>query len=363
MKKEIRDAVLEIKKSHLDALRDWRLEKFREPELRTLFLELTRKCNERCLHCGSSCGSEPSPEMSLEELKRFLTDVSRKFDVGRMTLAVTGGEPLLYKDFFPLMEYASSLGFKWGMTTNGTLIDAGVARRLADAGLRTVSISVDGIGEKHDAFRRKKGAYDAAIAGVRNLIEVGSLDAVQITTVVTHDTVRDLPAMFEEFDKLDLDSWRISNVEPIGRALLNSNLMLTPDDYRFMFDFIREKRRDMIPVLYGCQHFLGLDYEREVRDWYWFCSCGTYVASVTCEGNIVGCLDLPRLPELVQGNVRTDDFEKVWKEKFSFFRRDMSEVCGKCSACADRKYCMGGPFHSWDYERNEPLLCFKGTLF
>ena len=270
MKKEIRDAVLEIKKSHLDALRDWRLEKFREPELRTLFLELTRKCNERCLHCGSSCGSEPSPEMSLEELKRFLTDVSRKFDVGRMTLAVTGGEPLLYKDFFPLMEYASSLGFKWGMTTNGTLIDAGVARRLADAGLRTVSISVDGIGEKHDAFRRKKGAYDAAIAGVRNLIEVGSLDAVQITTVVTHDTVRDLPAMFEEFDKLDLDSWRISNVEPIGRALLNSNLMLTPDDYRFMFDFIREKRRDMIPVLYGCQHFLGLDYEREVRDWYWF---------------------------------------------------------------------------------------------
>ena len=362
MTESVRENVLRLKKEHLDRLRDWRLEKFENPELRTLFLELTRRCNENCRHCGSSCGSAPSPEVKADDLKKLLDDVKRDFDIGRMTLALTGGEPLLYRDFFELARYAHSLGFTWGMTTNGTLITPGTARKLKEAGIGSVSVSIDGTKAQHDSFRRMSHAYDRAIEGVKNLIDAG-VDPVQITTVVTHETVHDLPVMFEEFSKLDISSWRISNMEPIGRALTCPDLMLTDDEYRYMFDFIREKREAGYPLLYGCQHYLGPDYEREVRDWYYFCSAGVYVASVTCEGNIVACLDVERRPELVQGSIYRDSFADVWKNGFGFFRRDLSKTCGKCSSCGEAEHCMGGPFHSYDYDRKEPLVCFKGVLF
>lgn len=359
----LRKGILEVKKAVIERERKKRIASFSEPPLNTLFIELTRRCNERCEHCGSSCGEGSSPELSLDVLTGFLEGVAENFDPSSMTLALTGGEPLLYPNLIPLMWRAKELGFRMGMTSNGTLVTPARADELVDAGLRTVSVSVDGLRTKHDAFRRKKGAYDLAMGGVGAFIGTRRMKAVQITTIVTRDTVYDLPAMYEEFSGLDLDSWRISNVEPMGRALLHPNLILTPEEYRYMFDFIRDKRNEEIPVLYGCQHWLGLDYELETRNWVWGCGAGSSVASITCEGNFVACLDLPRRPDLVQGNVFDDDFATVWKERYEFFRRDVSDLDPKCGNCSERNYCMGGAFHSRDFDSGEQTMCFKGILF
>ena len=359
----VRARVLDMKRADLDALAAWRRRKFVEPELRILFFELTRRCNEHCIHCGSSCGDAPCTELPVETWKRVLDEVAADFDLHRLQLAITGGEPLLYRDFFDLMEYAHAKGFRWGMTTNATLITPQVAARLADCGLGTVSVSVDGTPEQHDAFRQTPHAYERAIAGIQNLIDTHALHAIQITSVLTHANVHDLPLLYETFSALDIDSWRVINIEPIGRALQRPDLMFTREDYRYLFDFIRDKRAADMPVEYGCQHYLGLDYEREVRDWYWFCMSGVYVGSITCEGDIVGCLDVERRPDLVQGSVLTSRFSEVWRDRFEVFRQDLSQKCARCSGCEDRPWCMGGAFHSWDYDRDEPMICLKGTLW
>ena len=104
----------ELKKVCLDARAKQRERLYLEPELTYLFFELTQSCNSKCFHCGSRCepglGHGPSPE----EFMKVLDDVKANFDISRVQLCITGGEPLLYPGFRELMSYAREQGFHWG---------------------------------------------------------------------------------------------------------------------------------------------------------------------------------------------------------------------------------------------------------
>ncbi len=354
-----------VKTGHLNQLADYTRKLYREPELRKLFFELTMQCNERCFHCGSSCapGTVMPNELSREEWFSIIDQVKRDFDISRMQLCITGGEPLLNRDFFDIMKYAHDQGFRWGMTSNATLITPEVAKRLADVGMGTISVSIDGLRETHDELRGLTGGFDRAMAGIQNLIDVGAFSAIQVTTVVNHGNINELDALFDIMDGIDIDSWRVINLEPIGRALTRPELMLAPEDYVRLFEFIREKRRAGYPLEYGCTHYLGLDYEAEVREWYWLCNAGVYTASIMANGDIGACLDIERRPEIIQGNIRTDRLLDVWSNRFELFRHDLSDLNDDCKACEHAHFCRGGAHHSWDYDANRPLICFKGTLF
>jgi len=345
-------------------LSDYRSEIISKPPLRNLFFELTEMCNEHCIHCGSNCDSNrKSEELTAEQFKKILDDVKADFDISKLMLAVTGGEPLVRKDFFEIMSYACKLGYRWGMTSNATLINEEVAWKLADCGMRTISVSIDGLPETHDRLRGRKGAFEAAMNGINALISTNKFRHIQVTTVINHENFNELDALFSYFDGVDIDSWRIINIEPIGRAKEHPELFLTKEEYIGLFDFIKEKRQKGYPVLYGCSHYLGLDYEREVRDWYFLCSAGLYTASITANGNIIACLDIERRPELVQGNILKDNLKDIWENKFQFFRKDLSDCNANCKNCKENRFCHGGAFHSWDYDKNEPLVCFKDILF
>jgi radical SAM protein with 4Fe4S-binding SPASM domain len=212
-------------------------------------------------------------------------------------------------------------------------------------------------------LRGLRGGYDRAMAGIQNLLDVGAFRAVQVTTVVNHGNIDQLDELFGIMDGLDIDSWRVINLEPIGRALLRPDLMLTREDYRRLFGFIREKREQGYPLEYGCSHYLGLDYEAEVRDWYWLCNAGVYTASIMANGDIGACLDIERRPETIQGSIRRDRLRDVWEKRFEFFRRDLSELNEECRACEHARFCRGDAHHSWDYDHNRPMVCFRGTLF
>ena len=352
-----------VKTAHLNRLADYTRRLYREPQLRRLFFELTLQCNERCFHCGSSCTAARGDELSCEEWLRIIDQVKADFDISRMQLCITGGEPLLNRDFFDIMGYAHEQGFKWGMTSNATLITPSVAQRLADVGMGTVSVSIDGLRDTHDELRGLRGGYDRAMAGIQNLIDVGAFKNVQVTTVVNHGNIDQLDELFEIMDSLDIDSWRVINLEPIGRALLRPDLMLTGDDCRRLFDFIREKRRAGYPLEYGCSHYLGLEYEAEVREWYWLCNAGVYTASIMANGDIGACLDIERRPETIQGNIRRERLRDVWEGRFELFRHDLSDGCAECRSCEHVRFCRGDAHHSWDYDANKPMVCLKGTLF
>ncbi len=354
---------IKMKNKHLRQLEDYRRSLMTKPDLRNLFLELTLRCNEHCLHCGSWCGDVKSEELSVEQYRTFLEQLKEDMTVDGKMLCITGGEPLLRKEFFEIMEIADKLGFKWGMTSNATLINDEVARDLRRVGMGTISVSIDGLEETHDAFRQTPGGYKKAMNGIESLLKIGGFQAVQVTTVVTHQNIGQLDELFKIFNEMDIDSWRVINMEPMGRAKNHPELILTPEDYQTLFEFIRNKRIAGEPVTYGCSHYLGLEYEREVRDWYFLCTAGLYTASITASGDIIACLDIERRPEFVQGNILTDRFSDVWKNKFQIFRRDLAEENEKCAKCDQKNFCHGGSYHSWDFDKNEPQLCFKDILF
>ena len=361
-----------VKTGHLNQMAEWREKKYREPELRHLFLELTLRCNERCLHCGSSCGSEPCREMSLADYRKLLDEVKADLGTKRTQICITGGEPMLRRDFFEIVGYVHELGFRWGMTSNATLITEEAAQRLAETGMGTISVSLDGLREHHDALRQTPGAFDRAMRGIENLLAQNrtaeregthTFRHIQVTTVVHHQNIGDLDALFELLKDVEIDSWRVINMEPIGRALEHPELMLTDGDYVRLFSFIREKRAEGWPLSYGCSHFLGLDYEREVRDWYYLCTAGIYTASIMTNGDIAACLDIERRPETIQGNIYRDRFSEVWKNGFSIFRQDAALLNKTCAACPDRRFCAGDSWHSWDFDEQRPRVCFRGLLW
>ena len=351
----------QVKTNHLEMLRQYKQQLRKNPILKFLFLELTLRCNERCRHCGSSCGDVCTEEMTTQQYFDFLDKIKKDFPKLPM-LCITGGEPLLRKDFFEITDYANRLGFSWGMTSNGTLITPEVAEKLEQTGMKTISVSLDGLEQTHDDFRRRKGGFKESIAGLKNLLQ-RDFQTVQVTTVVTKKNIGELDAMFALMDDLDVDSWRVINIEPIGRATTLDGYMLDNEDYRYMFDFIRKKRLAGYPVTYGCQHYLGLDYEREVRDWYFLCNAGVYVASVMANGDIGSCLDIERRKETIQGNIFKDDFTQIWYNGFEFFRTSLADKNDNCRNCSYANFCDGGAYHSWDYNNNKPLVCFKDVLF
>ena len=352
-----------LKERHLNELADYHDRLCREPKLRRLFFELTLRCNAHCFHCGSNCTSYAGEELSPEEYKSILEQVREDFGTDGLQLCITGGEPLLREDFFDIMSCACELGFKWGMTSNATLITKDCAKRLADCGMGTISVSIDGLRETHDRLRGMKGGYDLAMAGIQNLIDENAFRAIQVTTVFNHENIKEIDELFGIMDGLDIDSWRVINLEPIGRALLRPDLMCTKEDYIRLFEFIRDKREAGYPLVYGCSHYLGLDYEAEVREWYWLCNAGVYTASIMANGDIAACLDIERRPELIQGNIRKDRLKDVWENRFEIFREDLSEKCEDCRVCEHRRFCRGDAYHSWDYENNRPMVCMKGIVF
>ena len=331
------------------------------PKLKYLFLELTTRCNEHCLHCGSSCGDKSEKDiLSCDEICDFLKKTKEQFDISDFMLCVTGGEPLLREDFFEIMGYAHKLGYHWGMTSNGTLINDDIAQKLKETGMRTISISLDGLSDINDWFRQKKGGYDLALNGFRSLNKIPEFNSVQITTVIHKKNIHQLNDLYELMLKENVKSWRIINIEPIGRAKESTELLLSDEEYRILFNFIKEKRAEKhLNVSYGCSHYLGDEYENKVRGWNFICLAGTQVASIMYNGDIGACLDIERRPELIQGNIKKDDFKYIWDNRFKIFRKSAR----KCKGCKHNSFCMGDSFHTWNFEENRPNFCFKNILF
>ena len=334
------------------------------PRLQQLFLEVTPRCNLSCIHCGSRCDEHAqTQEVSLEEYRVLLERVAEQLGT-KVFVVLTGGEPMLRSDIYELGSLIRDLGFSWGMTTNATLIGQEAAELLLDSGLRTVSVSIDGTRETHDDVRRHAGAFDAAIAGIHNLADTGRLKALQVTSVVNHQTIHELDRLFSLMVDLPIDSWRVTNVEPIGSALAHPEILFTPQDYARLFSFIREKREQEWPVEYGCCHYLGLGFEGELRNWFYLCNAGIHVMSVTHTGDIASCLDIERTPETVFGNIRADDVVEVWRNGFGIYRQQ-DGLAGRnetCAACSQKRYCRGDSAHSWNFTRQEPRVCMLRDL-
>ncbi|MBQ7240046.1 MAG: radical SAM protein [Bacilli bacterium] len=357
------EKIKEIKIKNLEKLHEYRQYLYKNPKLRDLFIEVTSRCNARCEHCGSQCGDFiPKDEISAEDLKRTLLDISKRYDPKDVLLNITGGEPLVRKDLFEIMDYANKLGFRWGMTSNGMLINDDIIKKMKETNMETISISLDGLKETHENFRKSPGSFDRIIENIKKLQQVPSIKIVQVTTVANKKNLNELEDIYKLMKDLNIISWRVINVDPIGRAKGNKDILLDKEEYKYLFNFIKEKREENIMnVEYGCSHYLDIPLEKELRDTYFYCVTGLYVASILSNGDIFVCPNVERRKEFVQGNIKTDNFVDVWENKFQMLRSDNRLKCEKCNKCSKWKYCLGDSFHTFNFDDKVPNFCIKKT--
>ncbi|MFH0942484.1 MAG: radical SAM protein [Chloroflexota bacterium] len=201
----------------------------------------TRACNLRCLHCYASATGEQSPgEMDTAEGKRFIDDL---VDFGVPVLLFSGGEPLLRKDFFELAGYAREKGLRLTLSTNGTLITEKVAKRLKDLSFAEAGISLDGTEPLNDRFRGKKGAYRAALGGMRNCIAEGLRVSLRLT--VTRLNYQEIPAIFQLTADEAIHRICFYHLAYSGRAEGIRDKDLSHDQTRAVMDTICEGTLDL----------------------------------------------------------------------------------------------------------------------
>ena len=186
----------------------------------------TNACNLRCKHCYQGAGRMSKDELSLDER---LNVVDQLADNDVVAIAFSGGEALLRDDFWEVARYASSKGLYLSLATNGTLLTEDVVRRLKDVGVQYFEISLDSVDPaKHDAFRGVNGAWERAVAGIRNVVAQGGLYS-GIANTITSENYLELDDLIAFSKKLGVNRTLIFNFIPVGRGSDIIDVDLPPD--------------------------------------------------------------------------------------------------------------------------------------
>jgi radical SAM protein with 4Fe4S-binding SPASM domain len=321
---------------------------------------VTRTCNLRCVHCYSDSYAQKYPgELTHEQALGVLDDLAA-FHVPAVLFS--GGEPLTRPDLFDLMQYATQKGLRVTLSTNGTLIDVETAKKLHTIGLCYVGISLDGIGETNDLFRGKKGAFDAAVRGIRNCMAVGQKVGLRLT--LTRRNCEDLHDIFDFIQHEGIQRACFYHLVYTGRG--NRADELTPAEVRRAMDIILERtltfyeRGDHREILTVDNHadnaylYLKLrehspERAKTVHSWMRWNggganSSGIGIANIDTQGNVH--------PDqfwqtATLGNVKQRAFSEIWSDDsiplLAQLRNRLPLLKGRCGVCRFKDIC-GGSF-------------------
>lgn len=329
-------------------------------ELNYILWECTLRCNLNCIHCGSDCSSDASVnDMPAKDFIRAIDEIKEMVNPNETMIVLTGGEVLMRKDIEAIGLELYHRGFPWGIVSNGMLLDHKRLDSLINSGMRAVTISLDGIEDSHNWLRGHKNSYRNAINAIKQLPLIKDLK-YDVVTCANRKNIKQLPMLKEQLIEMGVKEWRIFTVFPIGRASDHKDLQLNALEFKALFDFIKEVRKEgKIKLNYGCEGYLG-NYEGEVRDDFFFCKAGVNVASILVDGSISAC---PNLREnFIQGNIYQDNFADVWQNKYQKYRDRSWTKTGICADCDSYEYCEGNGLHLRDEKTGELLFCHLKRL-
>ena len=202
---------------------------------------MTRRCNLKCVHCYAQAKDiEFENELSTEEGKALIDDLA---SFGSPVMLFSGGEPTLRKDLPELAAYAREKGMRAVISTNGTLIDRNMARKLKEVGLSYVVVSLDGMRDTNDKFRGMKGAFNAALRGIHNCQEEGIKVGLRFT--INKQNVRDIPAIFDLLEEKQIPRICFYHLVYAGRGSKMVSEDLSLEESRQAVDLILERTRNL----------------------------------------------------------------------------------------------------------------------
>lgn len=326
----------------------------RQHDLFYLFWECTQRCNLSCLHCGSDCVSDSRyRDMPKEDFLRVLDNVN-EHPHDHITVIITGGEPLLRKDLEECGFEIRERDMRWGIVTNGYAYTRERHISLLNAGMGSVTLSLDGLTDTHNWLRNSPKSFERALNALQLMSSSARLTS-DVVTCVNKQNISQLEGIYRLIKENGGKAWRIFTITPIGRAKENEDMLLNADEFTYLMEFIKEKRKSgTVNVKFSCEGYVGR-YEGEVREEYFFCRAGVNVASVLIDGSIGACPNINR--SFVQGNIYKDNFMDVWNNRYQLYRnRDWTKT-GQCASCKEYKYCKGNGLHYWTEDRKNILAC------
>ncbi len=301
--------------------------------------ELTYACNLACVHCLSSSGRRDSRELTTAEAKAVLDELH---DLQVFYINIGGGEPMIRRDFFELVEYAIGRGIGVKFSTNGAFIDAAKARRLASMEYLDIQISLDGVDATTNDAVRGGGSHATAIRAMGHLSDAG-FGPFKISVVVTRHNVDQL----DEFKAL-ADAYgaqlRVTRLRPSGRGADSwHDLHPTNTQQRQIYDWLLAHGDD---VLTGDSFFhlnaLGEESDAGSLPGLNMCGAGRVVCLIDPIGDVYACPFVIH-DEFRAGSVRDDGgFGAVWTESELFAELRRPQSAGACASCGSYDACQGG---------------------
>jgi len=390
-----------------------------ENKARLVFWEVTKGCNLRCIHCRATATELSSPtDLATRNALDIIDQIAT---AANPILVLSGGEPLYRSDIFQLARHATNKGLRVALATNGTLVTKDVARMIVDAGVRRVSISLDGADAiTHDTFRGIPGA-EAAVRGLRNLKALGM--SVQINMTIARHNAHQLPEVLQLARNLGADALHTFLLVPVGCGVdIAAEQMVPPEEYERMLNwFYDQSLEGGIELKATCApHYFRVVRQRRAADrrasgsltqigqpqaspaaadpaigptemtmpgstgiaikpkgvgqpmghpgghpsdlnaMTKGCLAGTGVCFISHEGEVYPCGYLP----VIAGDLRKQKFIDIWNNSEVFHElRDTNNLKGKCGCCEFRNVCMGCRARAYaatgDFMDEEPFCVYQ----
>lgn len=310
--------------------------------------EITLACDLACRHCGSRAGHARPEELSTEEC---LDLVRQMADLDVKEVTIIGGEAYLRDDWVDIVREIRKRGMQATMTTGGRGISKERARMAADAGLQSVSVSVDGEEDTHDRLRGVKGSYRSALAALENLAECGV--RVSANTQINRLSQPEMPSVLETIAARGVHSWQIQLTVAMGRAADEPDVLLQPYDLLELFPMLGalKERADELKVRIWPGNNIGYfgPYETALRGkmprgHMASCGAGRSTLGIEADGSIKGCPSLPT-NAWTGGNIRDASLKDIWERSTPLrYTRDrtVDDLWGYCRTCYYADVCRAG---------------------
>jgi len=352
--------------------------------------ESTRACNLACVHCRAEAQRVPHPDqLTTDEAIDLVDQISALANKHRpnspVIFIISGGDPLMREDIFHIAEHATEAGLRTVMSPSGTQVTGEIIKKIKDAGIVRISISLDGSSaEEHDAFRQVPGAFEMATTALRHAKE-GDLP-FQINTTVTKRNLFDLPAILEKAVELGASAWDVFMLVPTGRGKVEDEI--SPRKYEETLEWaFKVAQTAPIPVKVTCApHYKRIQRQttatsspvaqrrgnRKAEEGKRGtshsrrstlsrgCLAGNGFCFVSHVGEVFPCGYLP----VLAGNIRQQPFKEIYQNSELFKElRDYNLLKGKCGICEYNKICGGCRARAFgatgDYLAEEPYCVYQ----
>lgn len=324
----------------------------------------TDSCNLHCKHCYQEALGGPSPdELTTDEA---IDAVDTMADAGVAYIAMSGGEPLIRRDFFQVADRIKERDMAFSVATNGTLLSRKTVERLQGSGCLFVQVSIDGMRETHDKFRGTR-CFDRALQGIRNAVD--SRMFIGVAMSVTRHNLHEVGEVIDLTEELGADIFMHYNFIPVGRGKEIVEEDISPYERESLLEMLASNSRKRGVTLlstapqysrvctgYGIlslthfdtfgQHKGRWDEIQFLAEFVGGCGAGRLYWALQPNGDLTPCVFIP----IRLGNIMEDDFLEVWRtSKVLNMLRSRGEFKGSCGKCPSRNICGGCRARAYSY--------------